>query len=230
MEPLIVAHRGANRLAPENTAEAFVKAIELGADGVELDVRQTLDGVLVVFHDAEINGRVVKDLTFQELSKAAQELRGINIPTLEEVLAQVKNYIPVFIEIKDRGYEPQTAQTVLKILPPQTFYIISFNFDSLKFIKEKFPNIRTGLTLGMNIKNLLGAAIFKNYYLQFVDLFLFHIILWKLGCAKVLPKNIPLAVWTTNQPTLIKRLLLEPSIYALLTDDSGLAIKLKSNK
>ena len=54
---LVLAHRGANRLAPENTLPAFARAVELGADGVELDVHRTADGALVVRHDADTPGR-----------------------------------------------------------------------------------------------------------------------------------------------------------------------------
>ena len=54
--PLVFGHRGASAAAPENTVEAFSKARALGADGVELDVRRSADGVLMVHHDAEIAG------------------------------------------------------------------------------------------------------------------------------------------------------------------------------
>ena len=68
------AHRGASGYAPENTLDAFRKAVEMGADGIELDVQMTKDGELVVIHDETIN-RVsngkgwVKDYTYEELKK-----------------------------------------------------------------------------------------------------------------------------------------------------------------
>ena len=54
--PLVLGHRGASAGAPENTVAAFTRARELGADGVELDVRRTADGVLVVHHDPDVRG------------------------------------------------------------------------------------------------------------------------------------------------------------------------------
>lgn len=66
------AHRGASGYAPENTLDAFRKAVEMGADGIELDVQMTKDGELVVIHDETIdrvsNGKGwVKDYTYEEL-------------------------------------------------------------------------------------------------------------------------------------------------------------------
>ena len=72
--PLIIAHRGASAHAPENTLASFRKAVEVGADGIELDVRLSKDGVPVVIHDATltrtggINNRVA-DLTAEQLSR-----------------------------------------------------------------------------------------------------------------------------------------------------------------
>ncbi|HLA96380.1 MAG TPA: glycerophosphodiester phosphodiesterase family protein, partial [Pyrinomonadaceae bacterium] len=58
--PLIIAHRGASALAPENTFAAFQRAIDDGADGIELDVRLAKDGVAVVFHDSTLNRTALK--------------------------------------------------------------------------------------------------------------------------------------------------------------------------
>ncbi|GAI19004.1 unnamed protein product, partial [marine sediment metagenome] len=72
--PLIIGHRGAKGIAPENSLSGFKKAIELGIDGVELDVHLTKDGKLVVIHDVDIKRLAglkipIKQLTFEELKK-----------------------------------------------------------------------------------------------------------------------------------------------------------------
>ena len=54
-KPLIIAHRGASGLVPENTLAAFSKAIDIGVDRIEMDLRQTIDGEVVVLHDKTIN-------------------------------------------------------------------------------------------------------------------------------------------------------------------------------
>ena len=72
----VIAHRGASRLAPENTIEAFELAVAVGADGIELDVRRTADGVLVVHHDARLpDGRAIVELPWHELPPARADAR-----------------------------------------------------------------------------------------------------------------------------------------------------------
>ena len=93
--PLIWAHRGASGHAPENTLPAFQLAADMGADGVELDLQKTKDGVLVVCHDETIDRTSggagwIKDLTFEELraldfSAGNAAYEGVQIPTMEEV-------------------------------------------------------------------------------------------------------------------------------------------------
>src|SRR5512143_199880 len=98
--PLILAHRGASRRAPENTMAAFRLAAELGADGVELDVQLSKDGEVVVMHDSRVDrttdghGRI-RDLPLAELRALdaggwyAPEFAGERIPTLAEVLHEL---------------------------------------------------------------------------------------------------------------------------------------------
>ena len=74
MTPQIIAHRGASYLAPENTLTAFKKAMEIGADGVEMDVQQTIDAGLVIHHDymidlhTDISGKIY-DMTMGDLKE-----------------------------------------------------------------------------------------------------------------------------------------------------------------
>ena len=74
---LVLAHRGANRLEPENTVPAMQEAIDRGADGVELDVHRTADGVLVVRHDAETPVGLLGDLTAADLARALPEVPAL---------------------------------------------------------------------------------------------------------------------------------------------------------
>lgn len=95
--PLIIAHRGASKQAPENTMSAFQRALELGADGIELDVHMSADGYLVVIHDetadrtSNSNG-LIKDKTLSELKSLdfgswfSEDFKDEKIPELEEVL------------------------------------------------------------------------------------------------------------------------------------------------
>src|SRR5689334_18176083 len=86
----VVAHRGAKNVAPENTIAAFDAAADAGANYVELDVRPTKDGELILMHDATVNRTTggkgaVRDLTFAEI-RALDAGNGQKVPTFREAL------------------------------------------------------------------------------------------------------------------------------------------------
>ena len=99
---LVLAHRGANRLAPENTVPAMREAVDRGADGVELDVHRTTDDVLVVRHDAETPIGLLGEVTAVDLARALPD-----VPTLAAVLDVCRGRL-VNIEIKDP--DPRAAE------------------------------------------------------------------------------------------------------------------------
>ena len=105
---LVLAHRGANRHAPENTVPAVVRALELGADGVEVDVHRTADDALVVRHDAETPVGPVTGLTRAELAVALPE-----VPVLEAVLDVCRGRL-VNVEIKDP--DPRAVDALVALL------------------------------------------------------------------------------------------------------------------
>lgn len=120
-EPLVIAHRGASVAAPENTMESFQRAVELGADAIEMDVRITADGEIVVVHDptldrtAGIRG-VVQSMTARQLREADAGAgftpdgglsypfrgRGVRVPLLAEVLEAFPE-TPLLVEVKTVG-------------------------------------------------------------------------------------------------------------------------------
>ncbi len=102
--PLIIAHRGASSYAFENTLDSFRKATEFGADMIELDVRMTRDGHLIVFHDSTLDrltdsSGLVQYFTLQDLKKI--KIHGEAIPTLREVIELTKGKTNYNIEIKN---------------------------------------------------------------------------------------------------------------------------------
>src|SRR5438309_6091732 len=84
--PLVFAHRGGAALAPENTMAAFDRGMALGADGLELDVRLSRDGVVVVHHDATLDRTTA--LRGPLVGRSARELADAGVPLLAEVLAR----------------------------------------------------------------------------------------------------------------------------------------------
>jgi glycerophosphoryl diester phosphodiesterase len=103
-EPLIIGHRGASAVAPENTIAAFQAAIDAGADGVEFDVRLSRDGVPVIIHDDTLQRTVglrkrVADLT-------AEELREVAVPSLRDLFElMARNSLILYLEIKENSAE-----------------------------------------------------------------------------------------------------------------------------
>lgn len=116
--PLVFAHRGGARLAPENTVGAFDRAVSEGADGLELDVRLARDGEVMVCHDARLErtcdaGGAICEMTAVELSRVDAGFRftpgdgthpfrgaGLAVPTLRDVLARYAA-LPIIVEMKD---------------------------------------------------------------------------------------------------------------------------------
>jgi glycerophosphoryl diester phosphodiesterase len=124
----VIAHRGASRVERENTMAAFRTAAELGADMVELDVRRSADGILVVHHDAHLeDGRAVS-------STAAADLPGW-LPTLEAALAGCAG-MAVNIEIKndpaDAGFEPD------RVLADEVAAVVTAQGDTDRVLVSSF--------------------------------------------------------------------------------------------
>jgi glycerophosphoryl diester phosphodiesterase len=104
--PSVIAHRGAwGAGVPENSLAAFERAIDIGADMIEFDVRRTRDRALIVFHDAEVVGAPVASLTRPEI----EDLAGVLPPLLEEVLELARGRIALDVELKEDGYVDELA-------------------------------------------------------------------------------------------------------------------------
>lgn len=148
----IWAHRGASADAPENTLPAFRLAFEQGADGIELDVQRTVDGVLVVCHDETIDrtsdgSGAIAQLTFDRLrrhdfSKPCARYRRVPIPTLAEVLELVRGTDRVVnIELKNsvvayEGMEAEVEALVVGLGLSAQIWYSSFNHLSLVRLAE----------------------------------------------------------------------------------------------
>lgn len=209
--PLIWGHRGASGHAPENTLPAFKMAADMGADGVELDIQLTSDGVIVVCHDETIdrtsNGAGwLKDFTFDELRKldfsngnAAYE--GITIPTMEEVLDLLApTGLTINIELKtgiifyDRIEEKILELVERKGWEDRVIYS-SFNHYTVRRIKELDPSAKVGLLYADGPIDMPGYGKHHNadalhpafYNLQYPD--------FMEDCRK---NSLDVNVWTVN--------------------------------
>ncbi len=142
----VIAHRGASALEPENTVAAFRRAVEVGADGIELDVRTTADGVLVVHHDAVLaDGR--------PLCESAASALPDHIPTLSAALDACAG-VTVNLELKNDPREPDfdstdaVAEAVVALLsdrpePPECWLISSFRMETIDRFLSLQPDVAT---------------------------------------------------------------------------------------
>lgn len=162
--PEITAHRGSSLEAPENTIAAIEKAIEEGADYVEIDVRMTKDGTVVLMHDASLKrttgaDEMIWDLSLDELRQLdagasfSEAFIGEKVPTLEEVISVASGRIHLNIELKISSKTPDLPQKVAELIVQNDFanqcVVTSFNYDSLGKVKRISDNIRTGLIITM---------------------------------------------------------------------------------
>ena len=159
MRPLIIAHRGASNLAPENTLASFRLAKELGADGVECDVQLTKDHKLVIAHDFFTDAHTgvkgdIYDMTFDELRQLdfgkwkSPEYEGEKIPTIEEVLDIGKDMKMMHIELKpyldrDADFPERVIDAVVNAHMEDKVILTSFQYGLLGRVKEIRPEIRT---------------------------------------------------------------------------------------
>ena len=178
MIPQIIAHRGASYLAPENTLAAFRKAMEIGADGVEMDVQKTLDGGLVIHHDyiidlhTDISGRIydmtegeLKDLDFGSWKDVAY--KDEKIATLAEALALCRSMegCAVQLEMKstmdnDPAFVSGVVDAIRAADIADRLVLISFNHDLLRQAKALMPELRIGvLTLGDLLSMMLPPPV-----------------------------------------------------------------------
>lgn len=148
MKPEIIAHRGASFLAThENTLESFQLAIDIGADYVEFDIRQTIDHCLIIFHDSSFEGTEIASVTYEELCRQTEK-RGFKPPLLVDVLKLCQGKIKLDIELKETGYESSVVEIVKEFFDYDMFSIKSFLDTSVLRVKTIDSRITTGLLLG----------------------------------------------------------------------------------
>jgi glycerophosphoryl diester phosphodiesterase len=155
--PLIIAHRGAAGHAPENTLAAVRRAVEMHADAVEIDVRQTRDSQIVAMHDEDVNRTTngngyIGDLTLQELKQLdagtwfSTNYKDERVPTLQEVIDVLDSTTMLIVELKE-GTEtsPDIEQRVVDIVKNnhlgQRVILKSFDREVLSRIRAYAPEI-----------------------------------------------------------------------------------------
>jgi glycerophosphoryl diester phosphodiesterase len=134
----VVAHRGASAEQPENTMAAFHRAVELGADAIELDVRLSRDGVPMVIHDATLDRTTsaAGPVSARTADELAQLTVGgtTGVPRLEEVLQEIA--LPILLEIKEPGAQESVAGVLLRMEAADRVVVASAHDEALEAFRS----------------------------------------------------------------------------------------------
>jgi glycerophosphoryl diester phosphodiesterase len=208
---LKIGHRGAKGYEPENTLISFEKAIEMGADGIELDVHLSLDGHLIVIHDETIDRTtnskgVVNQLTLQEL-KSYTINEKYTIPTLEEVLDLVNQRCFVNIELKNHDTAEKVVQLIENYISDKNwnygrFLVSSFDWNALQQVRFLNENIRIGVLTETDLDLAISFARFLKAEALHPDFQL----LTSEYTTKIQEKGILVFPWTVNEMADIQKM------------------------
>lgn len=245
-KPLIIAHRGASELAPENTIAAFQRAIDDGADGIEFDVRLAKNGEVVVFHDASLNrvsqkkGRVI-DFTVGELQetdigswfnkkfprKADAYFAAEKVVSLKQTLDFLKDFRGlIYIEIKCKDSEvKQISEAVFQLIKdspllPQII-VKSFQLEIIPTIRSFSKQITTAALFAPKIMTILRKEkrLVNIAHDLGADMLSVHFSLaTKKLIKKAEKKNLPVTIWTANHERWVKRAV-NLNLFAIITNN-----------
>lgn len=218
----IYAHRGASIELPENTLSAFGRAIEVQADGIELDVHLSADGVPVVIHDetverttngsGEVAAQTVAEL--QELDAGGSQ----PIPTLKEVLDLVSGKLHVDIEIK-AGAAGDAVLALTSQYPNLKFAISSFNHDALRHVRKANADVELWpLTAAVSDEVIRTALELGSPQIAAYDRMLNEEIM-----AEVERAGLRIWVWTVNDVSRARELA-SWGVVGICTDDPAAMI------
>jgi glycerophosphoryl diester phosphodiesterase len=226
---LVLAHRGANRLEPENTVAAMLRALELGADGVELDVHRSADDELVVRHDAGTPAGVLCDLPLARIRSELPE-----VPTLAEVLDVCRGAL-VNVEVKNLPVDPdwdpedRAVELLATLLERRggidDVIVSSRNLATIDRMRALAPDLPTALVTRDRdpLDGLMAAAAHGHAGL--------HPAVWALGGAllgvlsqRAREQGLRVNVWTVNESREVERLG-AAGIDGIITDNQDLYVR-----
>ena len=153
-ETKIIAHRGGGSEGPENTVAGIEIASAAGAYGSEIDIQRTKDGEYVLLHDGNFervagDKRKPEEMTLKEIRKLSVD--GEPVPTFEEALAASKGKIVLFTELKGNTADKKMADDAVKTIKENNMetecVLISLDYELIKYIDKKYPDIQTGFLL-----------------------------------------------------------------------------------
>lgn len=230
-DAVIIAHRGASGQAPENTMAAIEAAIDAGADWIEIDVQESADGEVVVFHDSDFKRLGGRDLKIWDATRADLDeidigswfdagFSGERTPTLAAVLEACRGRARVLIELKYYGHEENLEQRVIDLVEAagmaDQVAVMSLKYAAIR----KFRELRPGWKLGL----LSSVAVGDLTALQ-VDFLGLNARAARPGLIdRAAAAGVQVHVWTINDAVTMSAML-SRGVDGLITDEPALAAK-----
>ncbi len=236
VSPLISAHRGSCGVPGLPAAERYDRAISLGVDYVELDVRRTADGLFVNYHDdLTPSGRAPGSLTYADLKA---EL-GAELLTLAELLDVVAGRAGLHVDLKEPGDEGDTIRMLLAHKAAARFVVTTGEVESIRTVKEHFPDVEAGLTLGTDMKNAHAWATMTERLAEFfpgprlershADFVAAHQQLARIRLLSYCKgKRLPVWVWTVDEADEIARFMADPRVTTVVTNRPDVALEFRA--
>lgn len=256
--PLIIGHRGASAIAPENTLAAFARAIQDGADGIEFDVRLSQDGVPVVIHDAKLTRTgliegVVAQLSAEVLGKtdvgswfaqrsAAHDINfsGETLPSLEQVFDLfAESEALLYLEMKseagdEKRLAAEVAGAITKHAIAKRVIVSSFDLSLVRAVKVIDPAIRTAALFEPKV-SLPTTLVWKNKLIALAkaceadEICLHHTLAGRRLTEHARKSHLEVVVWTVDNPQWIERAQ-SSGIKALITNDPASMVQHRDNR
>ncbi|QBZ97462.1 glycerophosphodiester phosphodiesterase [Flavobacterium sangjuense] len=193
-----IGHRGAKGHVAENTLASFQKAIELGVDGIELDVHLSLDGKVMVIHDDTVDRTTSAKGLVKDFS--AKELKPFDIPTLESVFELVKQKCFINIELKTFETADKVAELIERYISEKhwkydDFIVSSFDWNALQQVHFLNDKIRIGVLTNTDLDLALAFAKFIKAY----SVHPYYHLLTAENVTQMQSKNFKVYPWTINE-------------------------------
>lgn len=235
MRTLIDAHRGECGIPGLPAADRYSRAIALGVEYVEIDVRRTVDAVYVNYHDERTpSGHAVRELSFAALK---QELDA-ELLKVDEVMELVDGRVGLHVDVKEVGDEAAVVGLIQRGCAHSPV-VFTGGDASIRAIKEMFPRVSAGLTLG---EDLEGAPPWRYLRVRLTELFPavrlrrshadFAAAHQRLAGLRVLDycarAHMPAWVWTVDDAVSIARFMHDPRVAVLITNRPDIALRFRT--
>ena len=228
---LVIAHAGDTPIAPGNSLKSFQKKLELNADFIEFDLRLSMDGEIVIFHDENtlnVSGHdgLVNEMTMRELKQLSIG-EDEKIPTLPELITIAKGRIKLQPEIKVPGITQDLVSILRKNVLIESSIVSCFEIVELLKIKDIEPTLKIGyliprlLTNKRRIKRYLQRAI-KN---EFHAIHPYYKVVDREFVELAHDNGLKVNVWTVNEERMMRKLI-DLDVDGIMTDDIALLNKL----